>query len=48
MGVYYETIPESLKSWILDQKMLFVGTAPLSPDGHINSMYRVYYSRIMP
>lgn len=36
MGVYYETIPDSLKPWILDQKMLFVGTAPLSSDGHIN------------
>ncbi|OAF99988.1 uncharacterized protein CC84DRAFT_1155962 [Paraphaeosphaeria sporulosa] len=36
MGVYYETIPDSLKPWILDQKMLFVGTAPLSPTGHIN------------
>ncbi|KAF2009701.1 hypothetical protein BU24DRAFT_437267 [Aaosphaeria arxii CBS 175.79] len=36
MGVYYETIPESLRPWILDQKMLWVATAPLSPDGHIN------------
>ncbi|KAF2635632.1 hypothetical protein P280DRAFT_473728 [Massarina eburnea CBS 473.64] len=36
MGVFYETIPDSLKPWILDQKMLWVGTAPLSGDGHIN------------
>lgn len=36
MGVYYETIPPSLQPWILAQKMLFVGTAPLSADGHIN------------
>ncbi|KAL5117339.1 hypothetical protein ACEQ8H_004784 [Pleosporales sp. CAS-2024a] len=36
MGVFYETIPESLKPWILEQQMLWVGTAPLSGDGHIN------------
>jgi hypothetical protein len=36
MGVYYETIPDSLKPWILAQKVLWVGTAPLSADGHIN------------
>lgn len=36
MGVYYETIPPSLTAWILAQNMLFVGTAPLSPTGHIN------------
>ncbi|KAH5627132.1 hypothetical protein HBI51_220440 [Parastagonospora nodorum] len=36
MGVFYETIPDSLKPWILEQQMLFVGTAPLSPHGHIN------------
>jgi hypothetical protein len=36
MGVYYEEIPDSLKAWILTQKMLWVGSAPLSGDGHIN------------
>ncbi|PSN75632.1 hypothetical protein BS50DRAFT_541738 [Corynespora cassiicola Philippines] len=36
MGVFYETIPDSLRQWILDQKMLWVATAPLSPDAHIN------------
>ncbi|KAF2825487.1 hypothetical protein CC86DRAFT_352940 [Ophiobolus disseminans] len=36
MGVFYETIPDSLKPWILEQQMLWVGTAPLSGDGHIN------------
>jgi hypothetical protein len=36
MGVFYETIPDSLRPWILDQKMLWVGSAPLSGDGHIN------------
>ncbi|KAF2472526.1 uncharacterized protein BDR25DRAFT_283998 [Lindgomyces ingoldianus] len=36
MGVFYETIPSSLKPWILDQKLFWVGSAPLSGDGHIN------------
>lgn len=36
MGVFYETIPSSLRPWILEQKMLWVGSAPLSADGHIN------------
>jgi hypothetical protein len=36
MGVFYETIPTSLTPWILEQKMLWVGTAPLSNTGHIN------------
>ncbi|KAF2199569.1 hypothetical protein GQ43DRAFT_111809 [Delitschia confertaspora ATCC 74209] len=36
MGAFYETIPNSLKSWILNQKMLWVATAPLSAQGHIN------------
>lgn len=36
MGVYYETIPPSLTHWVLAQKLLFVGTAPLSGTGHIN------------
>lgn len=36
MGVFYETIPSSLIPWIKEQQMLWVGTAPLSGDGHIN------------
>jgi hypothetical protein len=36
MGVYYETIPDSMIPWIQKQQMLFVGTAPLSGTGHIN------------
>ncbi|KAJ4339804.1 hypothetical protein N0V87_003004 [Didymella glomerata] len=36
MGVYYETIPDSLIPWIKKQQMLLVGTAPLASDGHIN------------
>jgi hypothetical protein len=36
MGQFFETIPASLMPWIMAQKMLFVGSAPLSPDGHVN------------
>ncbi|KAF2023230.1 hypothetical protein EK21DRAFT_81392 [Setomelanomma holmii] len=36
MGVFYETIPDSLRPWIMEQQMLWVGTAPLSGSGHIN------------
>lgn len=36
MGAFYETIPQSLTQWILQQKMFCVATAPLSPSGHVN------------
>lgn len=36
MGVFYETIPESLQKWILEQKVFWIATAPLSGNGHIN------------
>lgn len=36
MGVFYETIPNSLVPWIKEQQMLWVGSAPLSGEGHIN------------
>ena len=36
MGVYYEEIPASLIPWIKSQKILWVGSAPLSGAGHIN------------
>ncbi|KAB5557852.1 hypothetical protein GE09DRAFT_88828 [Coniochaeta sp. 2T2.1] len=36
MGVFYETIPGSLAKWILEQKMFWVATAPLSGSGHVN------------
>lgn len=36
MGVFYETIPQSLFKWILQQKMFWVATAPLSATGHVN------------
>ncbi|KAI5358029.1 Putative pyridoxamine 5'-phosphate oxidase, FMN-binding split barrel [Septoria linicola] len=36
MGVFYEQIPENIYEWILQQKMFWVATAPLSKNGHIN------------
>jgi hypothetical protein len=36
MGVFYETIPSSLQTWILEQKVLWVASAPLSSSGHVN------------
>jgi hypothetical protein len=36
MGQYFETIPPSLVKWILDQKVFWIATAPLSPSGHVN------------
>ncbi|KAI7274727.1 hypothetical protein KC345_g6894 [Hortaea werneckii] len=36
MGAFYETIPESVYQWILQQKVFWVATAPLSAAGHVN------------
>ncbi|KAK3905980.1 hypothetical protein C8A05DRAFT_30135 [Staphylotrichum tortipilum] len=36
MGLFFETIPEYLMEWILQQKMFWVATAPLSSSGHVN------------
>lgn len=36
MGAFYETIPPSLLKWIVEQKVFWVATAPLSSSGHIN------------
>lgn len=36
MGAYFEEIPESLIPWILDQKVIWIGSAPLSGEGHVN------------
>lgn len=36
MGQFFETIPEYLVKWILEQKMFWVATAPLSASGHVN------------
>lgn len=36
MGKFYETIPQTLYTWILTQKIFWVATAPLSGTGHVN------------
>lgn len=36
MGTPVEAIDEKIASWIADQKMFFVGSAPLSGEGHVN------------
>ena len=36
MGNVYDAIDERLAAWIMRQPMFFVGTAPLSGDGHVN------------
>lgn len=36
MGQFYQTIPPNIYSWILEQKIFWVGTAPLSASGHVN------------
>ncbi|KAJ5238404.1 hypothetical protein N7468_003023 [Penicillium chermesinum] len=36
MGGYFAKIPESTVQWLLNQKVFWVATAPLSPTGHIN------------
>lgn len=36
MGVFYETIPKSLEAWILEQKVVYIASAPLSAQGHVN------------
>ena len=36
MGKVYERIDEHQRAWIARQSMFFVGSAPLSGDGHVN------------
>jgi hypothetical protein len=36
MGKVYEAINEQTRDWIARQSMFFVGSAPLSDDGHVN------------
>lgn len=36
MGQFFETIPEYLMKWILEQKMFWVATSPLLASGHVN------------
>jgi len=36
MGRVYDEIDERMTTWIADQALFFVGTAPLAGDGHVN------------
>ncbi|KIM86525.1 hypothetical protein PILCRDRAFT_64821 [Piloderma croceum F 1598] len=36
MGKFFDEIPEFLVSWIEEQELFWVGSCPLSPDGHVN------------
>ena len=36
MGKVYDAIDEKLAAWIERQHLLFVATAPLAADGHVN------------
>ncbi|CAL3971313.1 unnamed protein product [Diplocarpon coronariae] len=36
MGTFYETIPKNLVAWILQQKVFWIASAPLSASGHVN------------
>jgi len=36
MGKLYSNIDQDMKSWIENQKIFFVATAPLSGEGHVN------------
>lgn len=36
MGKLFERIDDKMRAWISEQALFFVGTAPLSADGHVN------------
>ncbi|KAF2494559.1 hypothetical protein BU16DRAFT_527620 [Lophium mytilinum] len=36
MGAFFETIPETTRVWLLEQKVFWIASAPLSASGHIN------------
>jgi len=36
MGKTFELIDESMATWLKEQPVFFVATAPLAPDGHVN------------
>lgn len=36
MGKIFDAIDDGLAAWIRAQHVFFVGTAPLSPEGHVN------------
>jgi len=44
MGKTYTELNDKLSAFIMAQKMFFVATAPLSPDGHVNVSPKGYNS----
>lgn len=36
MGQFFETFPPSLVKWLLEQKVFYIASAPLSGEGHVN------------
>jgi hypothetical protein len=36
MGKFFDSISDDLANWIREQPMFFVGSAPLSAEGHVN------------
>ena len=36
MPEFFESIPDHLIPWLLDQQVFWVASAPLSKDGHVN------------
>jgi hypothetical protein len=45
MGKLHDEIGPRLAEWIREQPMFFVGTAPLSGDGHIDGLPGIFPSR---
>ncbi|KAG0259319.1 hypothetical protein DFQ27_004122 [Actinomortierella ambigua] len=42
MGVYYDEIDDNIAAWIKKQKIFFVASAPLDPDGVVNTSPKGY------
>jgi hypothetical protein len=37
MGAWYDDLSsEELRTWVLEQKIFWIATSPLSADGHVN------------
>jgi hypothetical protein len=37
MGAWYDDLSnEDLRNWVLEQKIFWIATSPLSADGHVN------------
>ena len=47
MGKVYDENDESLTSWIAEQPMWYVATAPLEPDGRVNVSPRGHDSLVV-